>query len=134
MKTQKKKVFTSSNIQFIPQNQVKTKKKERSTSPQMSCFHCFADCRYMSVYPSVGGTTPAAPPGYAFATDIVYFTQTCFITNNYKLFIFASEILIPLLVSLCHCQAALTSPFFLTVYIYFMKNSFNFTILFFWVT
>ena len=60
VKTKQEKVFTSSDVQFIPQNQVKTKK--RSTRPHMSCFHCSADCRYIA-YTSGGGraTTPAPP-------------------------------------------------------------------------
>ena len=65
VKTKKKKVFTSSDVEFIPQNQVKTKK--RSTRPHMSCFHCSADCRYISAYISAeggrggGGATLATP-------------------------------------------------------------------------
>ena len=38
-----KKVFTSFDVQFTPQNKVKTKEeKNRSSRPQMSCFQCSA--------------------------------------------------------------------------------------------
>ena len=44
-----KKVFTSFDVQFTPQNVVRTKKKKASR-PQMFCFHCSADWRYISAY------------------------------------------------------------------------------------
>ena len=59
----KKKVFTSFVVQFTSQNQVQTKKKKKGlTRSQVSCFHCFADCRCISAYISAGVTTAVPPP------------------------------------------------------------------------
>ena len=44
---QKKKIFSSSDVQFTSKKSSEDQKK-RSTRPQMSCFHYFADCRYIS--------------------------------------------------------------------------------------
>ena len=57
----KKKFVTSSDIQ----NQMKTRK--RSSRPQMSCFRCSTDWRYISAYISAGGGGGelSAPTGYA---------------------------------------------------------------------
>ena len=38
--------------------------KKRSTRPQMSCFHCFTDCRHLSAYVSADGGV-GATFGYA---------------------------------------------------------------------
>ena len=58
----KKKAFTSIDVQFTPQNHVKTKK--RSSSPQMSCFHRSANCT--SAYISA---RPLLPHPLGFAPD-----------------------------------------------------------------
>ena len=36
-------------LPIYPPKSSEDQKRERSTRPQMSCFHCFADCRYISV-------------------------------------------------------------------------------------
>ena len=59
----KKKVFTSFDVQFTPQNQVKTPPKKKVIASSDVLFHCSADWRYIPAYISAGGGRgPSAPP------------------------------------------------------------------------
>ena len=60
---------------------IKWRPKKKSMCAQMTCFHCFAYCRYISAYILVGGGRD--PPGYAAVIILMLLSsQTLWPTEN----------------------------------------------------